>query len=439
MVVADQRVPHRAVLMRAMESIVRRFHPAKSGLMTGLLLLAALTAPVAGLGAARPEQAPDAVTFRQLSSDVNSSEPKVRRAALKGLAAMGPEALEPISLLVGDPLRDIRHNAILAVVRIYVEPPPKRQVSSAEDGFDWSPYLATPWALPPVLVPNLVRALADDWPSERRDAAYALGVVLTPPIDARVSDELSYSLSDPSDEVRLAAVRALGRLRATRAGDQVIGRIVDPVLAVRLAAMRAVGEIREARALAALRQQIDFYQEATAGRAAFDALARIAHPSTAGTFEQERFSNHAARRRAAYEGLARLGGIRDADVLAVEQRLTDERDGSVRLAMAFALAASGRPYLGRVVQSLSDRELADQAIEYVVELGRAKPAALVPHLQDRDPIVRARTTIAAGFAGGAPLEAELSRLTTDGDPTVRRAAEVALLRIRTVKQAESPK
>jgi hypothetical protein len=30
-------------------------------------------------------------------------------------------------------------------------------------------------------------------------------------------------------------------------------------------------------------------------------------------------------------------------------------------------------------------------------------------------------------------------LTTDGDPTVRRAAEVALLRIRTVKQAESPK
>ena len=207
-----------------------------------------------------------------------------------------------------------------------MEPPPKRQVQSAEDAFDWSPYLATPWAVPPVLVTNLVRALADDWPSERRDAAYALGVVLMPPIDARVADELIYSLADPSGEVRLAAVRALGRLRATRAGNQLIGRIVDPDLAVRLAAMRAVGEIREPRALVALRQQLDFYGGATAGRAALDALARIAHPSTAGIFEQERFSGTAARRRSAYEGMARLGGVRDADAAAVEQRLTEERD-----------------------------------------------------------------------------------------------------------------
>ena len=406
--------------------------------MAWLLLLGALTSSFEALRAAGTAQGPDAITFRQLSSDVNSSEPKVRRAALKGLAAMGPEALEPISLLIADPVRDIRHEAILAVVRIYVEPPPKRQVSSAEDGFGWSPYLATPWALPPVLVPNLVRALADDWPSERRDAAYALGVVLTPPIEARVADELTYSLSDPSADVRLAAVRALGRLRAARAGDQLIGRIVDPDLAVRLAAMRAVGDIREARALVALGQQLDYYEDAAAGRAAFDALARIAHPSTAGLFEQERFSDNAARRRFAYEGVARLGGIRAADVVAVEQRLTDERDQAVRLAMAFALAAAGRPYLERVVQALSDRDLADQAIEYVVELGRATPDAIAPHLQSSDPVVRARVAIAAGFTGGPLTEAELSRLTTDGDPSVRRAADVALLRIRTIKKAGSP-
>ena len=408
--------------------------------MAGLLLLGTLTSRSEGLGAASgADQGPDATTFRQLSANVNSAEPKVRRDALKALAAMGPEALEPISLLVADPVRDIRHDAILAVVAIFVEPPPKRRVQSAEDAFEWSPYLATPWALPPALVPNLVRALADDWPSERRDAAYALGVVLTPPIDARVADELTYSLADPSDEVRLAAVRALGRLRATRAGDQLIGQIVDPVLSVRLAAMRAVGEMREARALVALGQQLDYYEGATAGRAALDALARIAHPSSAGLFAQERFSNMAERRRSAYEGIARLGGIRDTDVVAVEQRLTEERDEPVRLAMAFALAAGGRPYLDRVMQSLADRDLADQAIEYVVELGRAKPDAIAPYLQSRDPVVRARTAIAAGFTGGPLVEAELSRLTTDGDPSVRRAAEVAVLRIRTIRRAETPK
>jgi HEAT repeat protein len=402
-----------------------------------LILLPVCLSTPSALAANESGQVPDAVTFRQLSSDVNSSEPKVRRAALKALATMGPEAIDPISLLVADPLRDIRHDAILAIVAIYVEPPPKRRVSSAEDGFDWSPYLATPYAVPPVLVTNLVRALADDWPSERRDAAYALGVVLAPPIEDRVADELTYSLADPASEVRLAAVRALGRLRAAKAGDQLIGRIVDADLAVRLAAMRAVGDIREARALVALRQQLDYYGTATAGRAAFDALARIAHPSTAGLIEQERFSRNEASRRIAYEGMARLGGIRDADATAVEQRLTEERDTQVRLAMAFALAAAGRPYVERVVQGLADPEVADQAIGYLVELGHAKPEALVPHLQDRDPVVRARVAIAVGLVGSPAAEAELTRLTTDGDPTVRRAAEVAILRLRSVKRPTS--
>jgi HEAT repeat protein len=339
---------------------------------------------------------------------------------------------------VADPIRDIRHDAILAVVRIYVEPPPKRRVDSAEEAFEWSPYLTTPWLVPPVLVTNLARALADDWPSERRDAAYALGVVLTPPIDARVADELTYSLSDPSGDVRLAAVRTLGRLRAARAGDQLIGRIVDPDIAVRLAAMRAVGEIREARALVALRQQLDYYGTASAGRAAFDALARIAHRSTAGLIEQERFSGNEEMRRAAYEGIARLG-LRDADVPGVEQRLAEERDEAVRLAMAFALAATGRPYVDRVVQAAADPRLADQAVPYLVELGRARPDALLPHLQDRDPVVRARVAIATGLVGGQQAEGELSRLTTDGDPSVRRAAEAAVLRVRAVKKPASTK
>ena len=419
-----------AILMHASRSAWPVLRRTSTGCVTALLLLAVPPSPSATLAAAGSGQLPEAATFRQLSSDVNSAEPKVRRAALNALATRGPEALDAISLLVADPVRDIRHDAILAVVGIYVEPPPKQRVSSAEDAFQWSPHLATPYAVPPVLVTNLVRALADEWPSERRDAAYALGVVLTPPIDTRVADELTYSLADSAREVRLAAVRALGHLRATKAGDQLIGRIVDPDLAVRLAAMRAVGEIREARALAALRQQLDYYGTATAGRAALDALARIAHPSTAGLIEQERFSRNDANRRIAYEGIARLGGVRDADAAAVEQQLVEERDREVRLGMAFALAAAGRPYLDRVAQSVADPDLADQAMEYLVELGRARPGALVPHLQDRDPIVRARVAIATGLVGGQLAEPELTRLTTDGDPSVRRAAEVALFRLR---------
>ena len=420
-----------ALLSRAR---VSKSNPARSGRLRWLLVSAALVVGVTAPAVARASQDHETQTIKRLAEDVNSAEPKVRRAALKALASRGAEALEPLSLLVGDPERDIRSDAIGAIVAIYVEPPPREHVSSAEEAFGWTRYRTTPWAVPPALVTNLVRALADDWSSVRRDAAYTLGVVMTPPIDARVADELIYSLADPDSSVRLAAVKSLGRLRATRAGDQLIGRIVDPDLPVRLAAMRAVGEIREARALVALQEQLDYYRGATAGRAALEALARIAHPSTANLFAEERFSKSEAHRRYAYEGIARIG-VADADAVAMEQLLTEERDEAVVAAMAFALAASGRPYLDRLVQALADPDTANQALEYVVELGSAQPSALVPYLQHADPIVRERVAMAVGFVGDAGAEAALFKLTSDGTPSVRRAAEVALIRMRTSRQA----
>ena len=289
--------------------------------------------------------------------------------------------------------------------------------------------------MPPALLTNLVRALADDWPSVRRDAAYALGVVMTPPIDDRVADELIYSLADPDGSVRLAAVKALGRLRVTRAGDQLIGRIVDPDLPVRLAAMHAVGEIREARALVALQQQLDYYRGATAGRAALAALARIAHRSTMNLFAQERFSKSEAHRRYAYEGIARLGGIAAADAVAMEQLLIEERDEAVRRGHGvrpgcFWQAVRGTrghgPRRSRYGQS-GDR-VRRRARRRAAVGARALPEA---HRRDRARASR----YGDGFVADADAEAALSQLTSDGDPSVRRAAESAIIRMRATKQA----
>ena len=338
----------------------------------------------------------DTQTITQLSDNVNSADPKVRRAALKALASRGAEALDPLSLLAGDPERDIRSNAIEAILAIYVEPPPRARVSSAEDAFGWTRYRTTPWPVSPALLTNLVRGLSDEWPSVRRDAAYALGVVLAPPVDTRVADELMYSLADPDSSVRLAAAKALGRLRATSAGDQLIGRIVDTDLPVRLAAIRAVGEIREARSLVALQHQLEYHRGGIAGRTALEALARIAHKSSAELFAAEKFSNSDAHRRYAYEGIARIGGIPAADAVAMEQLLTAERDESVAAAMAFALAAGGRPYVERLVLALADEDTANQVMDYVVELGIAQPPVLLPYLRHADPIVRERVATVTG-------------------------------------------
>jgi HEAT repeat protein len=71
----------------------------------------------------------------------------------------------------------------------------------------------------------------------------------------------------------------------------------------------------------------------------------------------------------------------------------------------------------------------------VVELGIAQPAALVPYLRNTDPIVRERVATAMGFVSDAGAEAALAQLTSDGDPSVRRAAEASLVRRRANKQA----
>ena len=434
MVAADQRVGNMEIQMRGLRMsrplITTSIGPAawKACGVLAWACAALISLPATSRSAA----AQDAPSIRQLSDDVNSSDAGVRRKALKGLSAMGSEALAPLSLLVADPVRSIRGDAISAVAAIYVQPPPKKRVGSAQDAFDWGPFRVSPWALPPALVPNLVKALSDDWPSIRRDAVYTLGVVLPAPADRPTGDELIYSLSDQAGEVRAAAAKALGRLRVTWAGDALIGRIVDPELPVRLASMRALGEIREARALVALREQLEFYGRGSAGRTALEALARIAHPSSASLLAEQRLSTQEENRRYGYEGLARLGGVPEGDAVAVEKLSTEEKNPEVIGAMTFALAAAGKPYIDKIVQALANDDTADQAQEYLLELGDAQPGVLLPHLQDPLPAVRERVAMVVGFVGGPNAEAALTTLSRDGDPAVRRAAEMALLRMRTL-------
>jgi HEAT repeat protein len=64
---------------------------------------------------------------------------------------------------------------------------------------------------------------------------------------------------------------------------------------------------------------------------------------------------------------------------------------------------------------------------------------LIPYLKHADAIVRERVATALGFVTDAGVEGALSQLTTDGDPSVRRAAETAIIRMRVNKQAGTPK
>ena len=299
---------------------------------------------------------------------------------------------------------------------------------SAAAAFESARFHDQPWSVPPELSTALVKALADEEPSIRRDAAYAVGIVLTPPVTDAVAVEILASLGDREPSVRLAAARALGRLRVQDAGVPLIGRVNDEDLDVRLASMRALGDLRYERAVVALTDQFTFYVRGVAGRSAISALASIGHPSTIRLFEAQTTSRYPAHRRAAYEGLARSGRA-GAAMPRIEAAMVEEKDTRVLIAMAFALASAGRDDVDRVLNALSDRDRSDEALAYLVELGQSHVEAVAARLHDPNPSVRGQIATALGFIGGPKAVEALKGASGEADPDVQKRISFAQLRL----------
>ena len=369
----------------------------------------------------------------QVAQDVASPSAEVRRQALRALRERGgPETLPLLARLVGDAEIDIRENAVANVILVYVPSRPERSIGSAAEAFEVARLHNQPWSVPPELSTALVKALADEQPSVRRDAAYAAGIVLTPPVTEAVAFELLASLSDREPSVRVAAARALGRLGVEDAGVPLIGRVNDEDLDVRLASMRALGDLRYERAVVALTDQFKFYVRGAAGRSAISALAAIGHPSTIPLFEAQTTSGYPAHRTAAYEGLARSGGA-VAAAPRIKGAMGSEKDTRVLIAMAFALASAGHDDIDRVLDALADRERSDAALTYLVDLGGQHVADVAARLSDPNPIVRAQIATALGFIGGAQAIAALKGASGESDPDVAKTISVAQLRLTRAK------
>jgi len=365
----------------------------------------------------------------QLTQDAASPSANVRRQALRALRQRGEsETLRVLARLVGDAETDIREGAVAGAIGVYVQRPAKRSFNGAADAFDVARFRVQPWPVPGELSAALLKALADDEPAVRRDAAYALGIVLTPPVADAVAFEIMASLSDREPRVRIAAARALGHLRVQAAGVPLIGRVNDEDLDVRLASMRALGDLRDQRAVSALTDQFSFYVRGAAGRSAIGALAAIGHPTSIPLFEAQTRSAYPAHRKSAYEGLARSGRAGTA-APRIEAAMAVEKDKRVLTAMAFALASAGLPGIDRVLDALTDRNLADDALGYLVALGQPRAAAVIARLGDPNPVVREQIAIAIGFIGGPEAAAALKAATGESDPDVRHAIDVAQFRV----------
>ena len=133
-------------------------------------------------------------------------------------------------------------------------------------------------------------------------------------------------------------------------------------------------------------------------------------------------------RRAAAEGLGRAHD--SSELSALEIGAGNDASEMVRAAMAFALQKLGRNYIPRLVESLDSDKMAPQVADYLLELGPSFALALVPHLQDPSPAIRANVATVLGALGDATTVTALQPLTGDKDRGVAQAATRAIERIK---------
>jgi HEAT repeat protein len=382
--------------------------------------------------------------FEDVVRNLRNPDPKIRISAVRLLREAGyAEAISPLAPVINDAVNDIQLEAIDSELSFFlVEPvPAKKRVAlvvevrtegRAPAAFELGAFGVWPKAVPAELVDALLQAVDDENKKVRIEAIYTLGVIGSASriaLSEAAVGRLIKALDHYDPAVRAGTARVIGRLQVKAAADGLLKAVNDSAVDVRYASIRALGEIREERAIQALTEQLSYYGKGEGAVSALDALARIAHPSSVVVFKSRLADKNPYLRRAAVEGLARVG---DADSVTpfVSEVNQDESD-MVRVAMAFALYKKGHvTYLGRLMDFMGSDKLAPQIHGYFMELGSmAIPLALV-RLQEPDADVRRNLVTVLGGIGDQAMVTVLTPYKEDPDRDVAAAATSAIERIK---------
>jgi HEAT repeat protein len=398
-------------------------------IVTGLLLNAAVTV------SAQPARFDDVVR------NLRNPDPKIRLNAVRLLReARYPEAIVPLAPLVNDPLDPIQLEAIAAELSFFLvrDLPERRRVGlvvevrnrgAAAEAFELGPLAVWPRPAPSELVTALLRAVDDENTRVRMEAIYAAATI--PKGQLSLDDEqlLSKALDHYDPVVRTGAAHFAGRAGVKGVADALVKSISDSSPEVRYASMRALGLLRDERVIPTLVEQLKVYGKGEGAWSALDALAHIAHPSSAAVFTERLADKDPNLRRAAAEGLGRLGD--KASVSALETGAGNDPSAMVRAAMAFALQKMGRNYVPRLIEFLDDQDkkVVLQVQNYLIELGQPVEKELLPSLQEPDESLRAAVAEVLGAIGGDPSLTALQDL-KDRSKDVVDAAQRAVERIK---------
>jgi HEAT repeat protein len=395
------------------------------------------------------------VSFEQITRDLASADPGVRLHAAQLLKeAAYPEAAVPLAALVTDPQDDVQLEAIAAEVNIFLAEKivPRKRVGlvievrnkiAADAAFSAGPLALGLRPVPMEVLTALRTAVRDDNPQVRFEALYAFGTLavntsgtLRRELLRSAGPDLAAMVGAPDPGLRLAAVRVIGRLFEKRpqdeaidpgVGDAVILALNDSDRAVKGAAMSTLGALRYERAVQALTDLFQYYGRGDLGAAALDAIARIAHTSSAPLLSAELAGKNVALKGIAIEGLARLG---DRGKLAdIQSALNGERNDTVLLAGSFASILLSRVPIDPLAEALTRPKQRDQARQYLIEISPGRSTAFSRPAQDPDARLRADVADILGLGGDPAALPLVESLMKDRDPQVVLAARRAAARL----------
>jgi HEAT repeat protein len=385
------------------------------------------------------------VPFEQAIRDIDSSDAGDRLRAVRMLrSAAYPEAAVPLAKLVLDPKDEIQLETIGTELSIFLADHRSSSRVSSETAFSAGPEAIGSTPVPLQVFAALRTAFRDENPRVAIEALYAFGA-LSAGVDGearrellRVSGpELVGALGAADLAMRYAAINVIGRAYERGQGDSPVDPSVgDPIVhtindaerSLAIASIHALGAMRYERAIVSLTELFQYHGKGEMAEASFDAVARIAHPSSATLFDAQLVSKTAAIRGIAVEGIARLGD--PARLPKVQTALSRERDAGVLLAQAFAACRLARAPVDSIVYGFKNSGTREQARKYFRELAPGHAQAFGPALRDADPQVRLVAVDALGFSGDRAALPIIEPMRSDPDARVAGAAERAAARLR---------
>ncbi len=366
-----------------------------------------------------------------LAAVVRDPDLQVRRTAVQSLRQLRDVSAVPALLTsMQDGDNRIREEALEGVVEVYAEDldrqPLPRFIEPYTAGYGRAG-LSRFAHIEPAVYEGLARALGDEEPSIREDAARAIGILH----GGAVVDQLLVSLNDPVSRVRGAAATSLARVGSTADGTGLVSLLQDEDSDVRLRALQAIGMLRVRDATPALRA---LYETSGGdfGLRLLDSMSHLREPKLGDLFRELLQDGDVNRRRLSIDGLARISSESLVDPL--KRDFQREQNNELRLALAFALTKLGdRPFIDTLVLRLGSGSLQRRAQNYIYELGTDYLSDLYPYLDDIDPKVRIDLADLIGALGDPSAIEHLMPLIGDDNKDVADHANRAVEQLRAAR------